>query len=429
MDQITNRNEDVTNTDNTKKLESAKALKFNPFDREFHADPYPTFHRLRSEDPLHRYFIGNNLVITRYCDVKAVLRSGCTRSHNMPEFIEQTNQQLQKKGKNLNALAETSKRYLFYLNPPDHTRMRSLVAKAFSPVVVERMRLPIQEIVDELLDKVRHAGTMDVIADLASPLPVTVISRMLGIPNEPQDKLYEWANILSRLLDSPLLLSEYEAMNKVIEEFQEYLRDLIAEREKEPKEDLISALIAVREQNDKLSKDELLSICILLFITGEETTVNTIGNGMLALLRHPEQMSKLTRSPTIIQSAVEEILRYDSPVQISGRIVTDNIEIGNQTIQAGENLVLCLGAANRDPAVFPNPDRFDINRSENNHLAFGDGIHYCLGSALARLEAQIAISTLVQQFPNLKLASDKLEWRKNIALRGLKALTVTFSCE
>ena len=429
MEQITNTNFDVTSTDKTKKLESAKALKFNPFDPEFHANPYPTYHRLRSEDPLHRYFLKNALVLTRYCDVKAVLRSGRTRSHNQPEFISQTNQYLQNKGKNLNALACTSNQFLFYLNPPDHTRLRSLVVKAFSPVVVERMRSAIHEIVDELLDKVRKKGTMDVIADLASPLPVAVISRMLGIPNKAQDQLHEWANILSRILDSLILLDEYEAMNKVIEEFQEHLRIIIAEREKDPKEDLISALIAVREQGDRLSQDELLSTCMLLFATGEETTVNTIGNGMLALLQHPDQMSKLTREPTIIQSAVEEILRYDSPVQMTNRITTDNIEVSNQTIQAGESIFLCLGSANRDPAVFPNPDRFDIHRRENNHLAFGDGIHYCLGSALARVQAQIAINTLVQQFSNLKLASDKLEWRKNIVLRGLKGLTVTFSCQ
>jgi len=428
MEPISNTNNNVSNTD-TKKSESAKKLQFNPFDREFHANPYPTYHRLRSEEPLHRYFFGGDLVLTRYCDVKAVLRSGRTRSDKHPKFIEQTNQYLQNKGKNLNALADASKQFLFYLNPPDHTRMRSLVVKAFSPVVVERMRPHIQEIVDKLLDQVRHTGTIDIIADLASPLPVTVISRMLGIPHETQDQLHEWANILARILDSPISLDEYEAMNKVIEEFQEYLRILIAEREKNPKEDLISALIAARDQSDRLSQDELLSICILLFATGEETTVNTIGNGMLALLRHPDQMEKLKSEPTIIQSAVEEILRYDSPVQISGRIVTDNIEIGNQTIQGGENLVLCLGSANRDPAVFPNSDRFDINRRENNHLAFGDGIHHCLGSALARAQAQIAINTLVQQFPNLKLASDKPEWRKNIVLRGLKALPVTFSCK
>lgn len=406
-------------------LKSAKAIKFNPFDAEFHANPYPIYHRLRSQDPVHRYFLGDGLVLTSYSNVKAVLRSGCTRTHNQAEFIEQTNQYLQAQGKNLNALADTSKKFLFYLNPPDHTRLRSLVVKAFSPVVVERMRPHIQEIVNELLARVHNQGKMDIIADLATPLPVIVISKMLGIPNEDRDRLHKWAHVLSRILDSLISLEEYDAMNKAIEEFQKYLQVLVAKREKNPQEDLTSALIAAREQGDKLSRDELLSICILLFTTGEETTVNTIGNGMLALLQHPAQMEKLKSKPEIIQTAVEEILRYDSPVQISGRIATEDIEINNQKINTGENIVLCLGGANRDPAMFSNPDSFDINRHENNHLAFGDGIHRCLGSALARAQAQIAINTLVQ-LPNLKLASDKLEWHKNIVLRGLKALPVTF---
>ena len=421
-------NKDVINTDNTQKLRSAKAFKFNPFDKEFHANPYPTYHRLRCEDPVHQFFVGGDWVLTRYADVKAVLRSGRVRAHDLPELIQQKKQYLQDKGKNLNALAYTSNKFLFYMNPPDHTRLRGLVVKAFSPTVVERMRPRIQEIVNDLLDQVRNKGTMDVIADLASPLPVTVIGKMLGIPKEAQDQLHQWSNVLSRFLDSLVSLEEYEVLNKAIEEFQEYLRDLVTKREKDPQEDLISALIAAREQGERLSQEELLATCILLFVTGEETTVNTIGNGILALLRHPEQMETLKREPTIIQNAVEEILRYDSPVQTTMRIAIDNIEIGNRTIQTGEKIILCLGSANRDPAQFPNPDQLNLNRCENNHLAFGDGIHYCLGAALARTQAQIAINTLVQQFPDLKLASDKLEWRKNMVLRGLKTLPVTFTC-
>ncbi|WP_334770806.1 cytochrome P450 [Nostoc sp.] len=415
-------------SDKTKKIGLTKAFKFNPFTREFRANPYPTYHYLRSEEPVHPYLLKKSWVITRYADVKAILRDARFRCADRPELIKEKNQYLQNKGRNLNALAYTSSQLLFYLNPPDHTRLRGLVVKAFSPMVVERMRPCIQKIVDELLDRVRHQGTMDIIADLASPLPVIVIGRMLGIPNEAQDQLHQWSNILSRILDSLVSLEEYEAMNEAIEEFQEYLRGLIAEREKNPQEDLISALIAAKNQSDKLSQEELLATCILLFTTGEETTVNTIGNGMLALLSHPEQMEQLQKEPTIISNAVEEILRYDSPVQITVRIAIENLEIGNQTIQAGEEVVLCLGAANRDSAQFPDPDRLNINRCENNHLAFGDGIHYCLGAALARAQAQIAINTLLQQFSEFKLASDKLEWRKNVVLRGLTALPVSFSC-
>ncbi|MBW4636527.1 MAG: cytochrome P450 [Iphinoe sp. HA4291-MV1] len=423
-----NMNKDIINTDNTQKLRSAKALKFNPFDKEFHANPYPIYHRLRSEDPVHRYFLEDDWVLTRYADVKAILRSGRVRTHNQPELLQLKNQYLQNQGKNLNALDHASNKFLFYMNPPDHTRLRGLVVKAFSPAVVERMRPCIQQIVNDLLGQIQSKGTMDVITDLASPLPVTVIGKMLGIPNEAQDQLHQWSNVLFRILDSLVSLEEYEVINKVIEDFQEYLRNLVAEREKDPQEDLISTLIAAREENERLSQEELLATCILLFMTGEETTVNTIGNGMLALLNHPEQLKTLIQEPTIIQNAVEEILRYDSPVQMTTRIAIDNIEIGNQTIQAGEKIIICLGSANRDPAQFPNPEQLNLNRTENNHLAFGDGIHYCLGSALARAQAQIAINTLLQQFPDLKLASDKLEWRKNIVLRGLKTLPVTFTC-
>ncbi len=426
MELIHNNNKAAIITDNSQKIRSAKS--FNPFDKEFHANPYPTYHRLRSENPVHRHYIEGDWVFTRYADVKAVLRSGCVRTHNRPELIQQKNLYLQDKGKNLNTLAYTSNKLLFFMNPPDHSRLRSLVIQAFSPTVVERMRPRIQEIVNDLLDQVRNKGTMDIIADLAEPLPVIVIARMLGIPNEAQDQLHQWSKVFIRILDSLVSLEEYEVLNKVIEDFQEYLRHLIAEREKDPQEDLISALIAARNQGERLSQEELLATCILLFMTGEETTVNTIGNGMLALLSYPEQMETLKREPTIIQNAVEEILRYDSPVQMTNRIAIDNIEIGNQTIQAGEKITLCIGSANRDPAQFSDPDRFNINRSENNHLAFGDGIHYCLGAALARAQAQIAINTLVQQFPNLKLATDKLEWRDNIVLRGLKTLPITFTC-
>ena len=254
-----------------------------------------------------------------------------------------------------------------------------------------------------------------------------VISKLLGIPKEAQNQLHQWTNVLSRILDPLVSLEEYQRMNQATQEIQDYLRSLIHEREKNPQQDLISSLITVQEQSDKLTQKEILAVCTLLFGAGEETTGNTIGNGMLALLNHPEQMEQLKREPTKIQSAVEEIIRYDSAIQMITRIATDDLEIGNQQIKAGEKIVLCLGAANRDPAQFPNPDQLNINREQNHHVAFADNIHYCLGAALARLETQIAINTLIQELPNLKLAMDKLEWRKSIVIRGLKALTLNFS--
>lgn len=268
---------------------------------------------------------------------------------------------------------------------------------------------------------------MDIVSDFACPLPVYVISTMLGMPSNDFARLNKWSDDLTHVLEPLRSLEDYEHMNQVAVEFTDYLRDLIAERKKRPQEDLISALIAAQDQGKKLTEDEILSVCILLYVAGEETTVNLIGNGMLALLRHPDQIQKLKQEPIIIQSAVEELLRYDSPAQLLARIATKNVDIGGKTIRAGERVFVSLGAANRDPAQFPDPDRLDLSRSENRHLAFADGIHHCLGAALARVEAQIAIDTLVQRLPDMKLSTDKLEWRKNIALRGLKTLPVTFT--
>ncbi|HYX18443.1 MAG TPA: cytochrome P450 [Nostoc sp.] len=418
--------QEVINTNNSKKIESIK-LEYNIFAPEFNANPYPTYHRLRSEDPVHKYLIGGDWFVTRYADIKAVLRSGCIRTDDRPKLINERSKYLKNKEKNLDTLAYTTSKFLFYMNPPDHTRLRGLLVKTFSPIVVEQMCPFVQEIVDELLDKVRHQGSIDIVADLASPLSVKVISKLLGIPKEAQNQLHQWTNVLSRILDPLVSLEEYQKMNQATQEIQDYLRSLIHEREKNPQQDLISSLITVQEQSDKLTQKEILAVCTLLFGAGEETTGNTIGNGMLALLNHPEQMEHLKREPTKIQSAVEEIIRYDSAIQMITRIATDDLEIGNQRIKAGEKIVLCLGAANRDPAHFPNPDQLDINREQNHHVAFADNIHYCLGAALARLETQIAINTLIQELPNLKLAMDKLEWRKNIAIRGLKALKLSFS--
>lgn len=425
MEPITNTNQEVISPGKTKKSGVAKAFKFNPFEHEFRADPYPAYHRLRSEETVHKDFLGS-WVLTRYADVKALLRNPRFQSDNLPQRLKNKNIYLKHQQKDLNGLIETSSKLLLYLEPPDHTRLRGLVNKAFSPAMIERMRLQIQEIVDELIGEVQQKGNMDIISELARPLPVRVISRMLGVPVEIQNQVYQWANDLSAILDPLNSLENLAHMNEVILKFSECFRELIAEREKKPQQDLISALITARDRDDKLDDDELLSVCILLFGTGEETTVNLIGNGMYALLRHPAQLEKLKQEPTIIQSAVEEMLRYDSPIQRIARIAIEDVEIGGKKISGGEQVIVYLGAANRDPAQFPNPDCLDLTRSENRHLAFADGVHNCLGAALARVEGQIAINTLVQRLPNLKLHTDIVEWRKNIALRGLKALPVTF---
>jgi len=416
---------ELTSTDKPEKI--MKPVEFHPFLPDFHSNLYSIYQRLRSEDPVHKSFVGDTWVLTSYKDVKAIITDSRFGTFDIPKQIQDKHQYSQKKGKELNTLAYLSSKWLFYMNPPDHTRLRGLVNKALSSVKFDHVRSYIQVIVDELLDKVRHTGFIDIIADLAMPLPVMVIAKVLGIPPEDQELLHQWSNTLSRILDQPVSLEEYEKMNQAIMQFKAYLNELIIERIRKPQEDLITTLIGVGEQGKNLTEDEVLTTCILLFITGEETTVNSIGNGMLALLYHPEQMEKLKREPQIIPSAIEELLRYDSPVQITARQALETVEIGGQIIPSGEKILVCLGSANRDPEKFSAPDSLDLTRQDNHHLAFGDGIHHCLGARLARMQIQIAINTLVQQLPNLTLDTDKIEWRKNIALRGLTSLPVSFS--
>jgi hypothetical protein len=288
------------------------------------------------------------------------------------------------------------------------------------------MRPHIQEIVNQLLDKVEGAGVMDVIADLAYPLPIIVIAELLGVQLEDRNRLKQWSFTIARTLEPLMTLDVFDHVNENIMSFTEYLRDLVAERRKNPKSDLISALIAARDQGDRLSEDELIATCIFLFAAGHETTSNLIGNGLLALLRHPDQMEKLKQEPTLIPSCVEELLRYDSPVQLWWRTALEDIEIGSKTIRKGQLAMVYLGAANREPAQFSDPDQLDITRCENRHIAFSYGIHSCLGAALARVEGQIAFNTLLQRMPELKLQSNTLQWRETISLRGLKALPIAF---
>jgi cytochrome P450 len=419
MKQIANKNGKAATQSKTNEPEVAIKIKFNPFIPEFYVNPYPTYHRLQVEDPVHLSSIGA-WVITRYADVAKALRD--PRLSSKPsEISSYSNRQ-----ESNSPVASFISDILFFRDPPDHTRLRKLVGKVFNSRVVEEMRTRIQEIVNELINQIEDKGTLDIVADLARPLPVTVIARILGIPPEERNRLKQWSHWLSYIFDPMKTSNVSQQLNQSILEFRDYLTYLIAKRRQHPQNDLISALIQARDEHDKLSEEELLVTCMLLFVSGEETTVNLIGNGMLSLLCHPDQLEKLRQNPSLIQSAVEELLRYESPLQICGRTAIENLEIGGKLIKKGPPVFLILGAANRDPAQFHNPDQLDITRSENNHFAFGDGIHYCLGSVLARTQGQMAINTLVQRLPHLKLQTDQLEWRENIFLRGLKSLPVSF---
>ncbi|HZN50759.1 MAG TPA: cytochrome P450 [Methylomirabilota bacterium] len=392
---------------------------FNPMDPEFLADPYPTYHRLRDEDPVHHSPM-DFWVLTRYEDVAAVLRD--------PRFIKEplVSMVAARFGVSVPPGVGLS---MLDRDPPDHTRLRSLVSKAFTPRVVEGLRPRIQKMVDELITRAEAVGTMDLIEEFAYPIPVNVICEMLGVPVEDHERFKGWSLDIARGLDSVWLPPESEIPKRsgaARHAIGDYMRGLIAERRASPRGDLLSALIAAEEAGDKLSEDELIATCILLLIAGHETTVNLIGNGTLALLRHPEELRRLRETPGLITSAVEELLRYDGPVQRTARITSTAVTLGGRTIPKGEMVMPFIGAADRDPSQFPDPDRLDLGRADNRHIAFGWGIHFCLGAPLARVEGQIAIDTLVRRLPRLALVNDEPEHRQSLTLRGLKALPVTF---
>jgi pimeloyl-[acyl-carrier protein] synthase len=392
---------------------------FNPMDPEFLADPYPTYHRLRAEDPVHQSPLGF-WVLTRYEDVSAVLRD--------PRFIKEPLAALVAarfgadvpRGMGLSMLDR---------DPPDHTRLRALVSKAFTPRVVEGLRPRIRQIVDGLIVRAQAVGAMDLIEEFAYPIPVNVICELMGVPVQDHERFKGWSLDIARGLDSVWLPPDSEVPRRSAaarHAISGYFRELIAARRASPRGDLLSALIAAEEAGDKLSEEELVATCILILIAGHETTVNLIGNGVLALLRHPDELDRLRRTPALITSAVEELLRYDGPVQRTARVASDDATIGGRTIRTGDMVMPFIGAADRDPAQFPDPDRLDLSRGDNRHLAFGWGIHFCLGAPLARVEGQIAIDALVRRLPRLALVGDTPEYRQSLTLRGLKTLPVKF---
>lgn len=414
-------------------MSTTEPLVFNPFDPEFRADPYPTYRRLREEDPMHTSMLGPR-VLTQYELCSAILRdqrtgTDETKSNAYAEWLAQGNEPPGR--------SEDDNPPFLFLDPPDHTRLRGLVSKAFTPKVVEGLRPRAQDLTDALIDAaVARAqtgaagaqGSMDVIADIAYPLPVTIISEMLGVPTEDHETFQGWSRELARALDPAYVLPPevIAARDKAVEEFGDYFRALIAKRRADPRADLLSSLIAVEEAGQSLTEGELVSTVILLLIAGHETTVNLIGNGVLALLRNRAQFEKLAADPSLAKSATEEALRYDAPVQMTMRVAHENLQFGDFAMPEGDTAILLLAAANRDPAMFDDPETFDITRDDPRHLAFSSGIHFCLGASLARLEGQIALATVARRLPRMELAVDRPEYKENIVLRGLASLPVTF---
>ena len=399
-------------------------LLFNPLAPEFIRDPYPFYERLRADDPVHVTPFGA-FAASRHAEASLVLRD----KRFGKDFIDRT---IRRYGPKImdEPVFRSMSHWMLQQDPPDHTRLRGLVVKAFTARRVEDMRPRIQAIVDQTLERIAPQRHMDLIEDFAFRLPVTIICDMLGIPEDHREVFYASSRDGGRLLDPvPLTPDEISQGNAGNAMAQMYFQQLFELRRKNPGDDLTTQLVQAEEDGSKLSNEELTANIILLFGAGHETTVNLIGNGLLALYRNPDQLALLKAEPSLITNAIEEFLRYDSSVQMTGRVALEDIDdLGGKRIPKGESVLCLLGSANRDPAVYPDrPDRLDIARPNVKPLSFGGGIHFCLGAQLARIEAEIAISTLLRRLPDLRLDdADNPEWRPTFVLRGLKRLPASW---
>jgi cytochrome P450 len=397
---------------------------FNPLSPDFIRDPYPHYDRLRSTDPMHVTPFGA-FVASRHAEVSLVLRD----KRFGKDYVERSKRRYGPKIMEEPVFRSMS-HWMLQADPPDHTRLRGLVVKAFTARRVEDMRPRIQEIVDQTLDAVIDRGHMDLIEDFAFRLPVSIICDMLGIPEDHREVFYKSSRDGGRLLDPvPLSPEEIKQGNAANLMAQMYFQQLFELRRRSPGDDLTTQLVQAEEDGNKLSNEELTANIILLFGAGHETTVNLIGNGLLALHRNPDQLALLKARPELVTNAVEEFLRYDSSVQMTGRVALEDIDdLGGKTIPKGESVLCLLGSANRDPAVYPDgPDRLDVTRPNVRPLSFGGGIHHCLGAQLARIEAEIAIGTLLRRLPDLRIDDvETPEWRPTFVLRGLKRLPASW---
>jgi cytochrome P450 len=386
----------------------------NPFTPEFRDDPYPALRRLRERDPVNETPVGL-WRLTRYADVSRLL-------HDVPAGVRTTDGDLPGVDESLGG----QRLFMLQQDPPTHTRLRRLVSGAFTPRAIATLRPKVQEIVDACLDRVAERGAMDVIADLGLPVPSTVICEMIGVPVADRERFTVWTakatHGLAAQFLTPEMLAEAQAAGMSL---AAYFQDLIADRRGRLSADLLSTLIRAEEAGDRLSPLELVSQSIGLLIAGFETTIGLIGNGVRALLRHPDQLALLRARPELIESAVDECLRWDGPIVLTARVLHADVDFGGTTIPMNARVWAMLAAANRDPAVFPDPDRFDVARRPNEHLAFGGGAHYCLGAHLARLEGALAIGSLVRRFDDLALVSDTVEWGPSL-FRVPGRLPITF---
>ena len=388
------------------------------------ADPYPFYKTLLEKGPILPLPFGGR-VLTRHADCFNVLRDARFSSNDEhKEGWENVSEMIRQIG--YEDLLGLLTRLMLFAAPPDHTRLRRLVSKAFTPKAIEEMRPRIAQIVDSILDDADAQGEIEVVDDLAFTLPVTVISEMLGVPMDDHDQLRQWTSAAVAALDPGDNVMDLLPAAEALRAMRVYFGDLADERRKAPGDDLLSALIAAEDDGDSLSRDELLDTMLLLFAAGHETTVNLISGGMLNLLRYPSELERLVADPTLITTAVDELLRFGPPVQFSARTTTMEVDVAGETLPKGTELLVLIAAANRDPDVFADPDVLDIGRPDNRHLAFGGGIHLCLGAPLARVEGQEAIGRLVRRFPGLRLVDDAVEWKPTTTIRGPKRLALSW---
>lgn len=401
------------------------AVKYDLLSPSFFADPHAVFRRMRAEDPVYYHPLLRFWVLTRHDDIQTISRDPRFSAERTAQFTAGTVSE---------ALRPKHEEYLRFLShwmlfrdPPRHTVLRALVMKAFNPQVIEEMRPSIERLVAEMLDRVLPTGEMDVARDLAFPLPAMVIASMLGVPRDRMDYFKAATEDVFAILGAGVVNDDAVARgHRGVVGLRHLFEDLIHDRKKKPTEDLLSKLLAVEEQGTVLDEEELISTCAMLLIAGHETTSSFIGNAVLALLRNPGELARLKANPGLVEDAVEELLRYDPPVYLLSRQASTDVEISGVTIRAGDIVAGMIHAGNRDPAVYKDPDRLDLQRHGAKGLAFGHGIHYCIGAALGRIEAQIALREIVGRLEGLSLASDVEAWIPSIAIRGLASLPVKF---
>jgi pimeloyl-[acyl-carrier protein] synthase len=394
---------------------------YHLLDQEVLADPYPLFRRLRTEDPVHWDPFLHTWVVTRYADVMEVLHTFSANRTHTPEKLEAVGLA------ELTPIARLMVQQMLFMDPPQHTRLRKLASHAFTPGRVAGLRSHIREIVARILDQAEGERRMDVIRDLAEPLPAIVTAEMLGVPVVDRDQLKAWsadfAEMLGNFQHNP---DRVPRMLRTVNDMTAYFRDTIRRMRDDPREGLVLSLMTAEVDGDRLTDEEVIATAIVTMVGGQETTTNLIGNGVLTLLRNPAALEELRHDPALVPSAVEEMLRYESPSQHTGRIAPEDRELGGRLIRKGQAVMAVMAAANRDPERFPDPDRFDIRRENNRHLAFGYAAHFCFGAALARIEGQEAFDALVRRAPDLRQGPDPLVWRTNSGLRGVTSLPVTF---